>query len=360
MPAPFTTLPYSTVVVQVAVFSTRGTITTFVLHIESPENAMNITNSRNYIFLLGFAMSLPALGQTIDPRAKPKPGHRLEMRPGPLVASPAHQTKEPGDDVVVRPDGVIVATPRSRSFHFLPTNRVAPAVNVSYTSANGRVVYQYQISNGAGAQAIGAFELAVGVPVDIDTPEPWRALKVQRSNAQPFLGFLRVVRDGEERGRLSGGIRLDPIRLTSDFAPGLIETTFHGEPQSAASMLQAHGMTAGEFLNAASPWVQQRLAELDTQDRHRLRTLTIGPVAPLSADPVLAVRAEIERATQWPQLSTLRDHALKSSAPAEKTALIAWLSNVRSASEPGLVTEFIAAMHWRLQHPVSQSQHGSR
>lgn len=288
-------------------------------------------------------------GQAIDPGATPKPGYRMEMKQGPLVAGPAPIVMEAGDNVTVRSDGAIVAASRLRSFTFLPTNRMEPNVRVSYALVNGRVQYDYLISNGpGGVNSIDAFALAISAPADVVAPDPWTALKINRPNVAPSLGFFQFVKDGDPKARLAAGVRLNPIRVLSDFGPGLIEATFYPDPASTGSP-SAQGLADGDFINAASPWVQQRLLELDTPERHQVRGLAIGPVAPLGTDSAEGIRLEIQAATQRPQLSLLRDHILRLPAPAERVALGSWLGQLRKISSAGLVADFVDAMTWRLQ-----------
>jgi len=274
------------------------------------------------IAVAAIVSQFPMRGQrVIDPNAKPKPGYSMEMKHGPLVGGPIPIEKEPGDNIIVRPDGTIIATSRTRSFNFPVTNRMLPRVAVSYSIVNGRVQYEYTISNGPGADSISSFSLTISAPVDAILPDPWKVLPINKLNEAPSLTFLRVSPDTDSKQKLNASVTLPPIRMTSDHAPGLIESTFYPVPFAMTPAAVAFGMTSGEFFNGSSPWIQQRLIELDTPDRHRLKSLTIGPVIALQADSWQAVRQEIQAATQRPQLSLLRDHIFKTALPSDQAAL---------------------------------------
>jgi hypothetical protein len=215
---------------------------------------------------------------------------------------------------------------------------------------NGRVQYEYTISNGPGADSISSFSLGISVPVDPVVPEPWKALPINKLNEAPSLGFLRVAPDTDSRRKLDASVTLPPIRITSDYAPGLIDSTFYPVPFAMTPAAVANGMKSGDFFNGSSPWIQQRLLELDTPDRHRLRSLTIGPVIALRADSWQAIRQEIQAATQRPQLSLLGDHIFKTALPTDQAALGAWLQDLRKqTSVDGIVSDFLDAMLWRLR-----------
>lgn len=297
-------------------------------------------------YSIALLIPLVALSQVIDPNAKPRPGYRIELKQGPLVPGPSVIEKEPGDSVVVQPDGSIVAASRSRSFVFPLANRMEPNVRVSYSLVGNRVQYEYVISNGLGAlNAIASFVFAISSPSDTTAPEPWRAVRISKPNENPSMGFYRLAQDRDERGRLKAGVTLDVIRVVSDHAPGLIETTFHAQPVTQP----VGSMTSGEFFNSASPWVQQRLGEIDTKDRHRLRGLTIGPVIPLNTDSLEGIRREIQDAEQHPQFSLLREQIQKRPIPVEPASLNTWLLNFRKLSAGGIIVDFVDAMIWRLQ-----------
>lgn len=292
-------------------------------------------------------------GQAIDPNAQSKPGYKLEMRLGPLVGGPASVVKEVGDDVQVRQDGAIVAKSRSRSHTYLPTNRMHPNVRTAYSLSNGKVEYNYQVSNGpSGVDSIGSFALVISSPAEIVCPNPWTALKIAKPNESPTLGFLPVVKDGDPKGGLPPGAGLDAIRITSDLGPGLIDTTFY--PASVPAGSPGAQRLEADFFNRASPWVQNRLLELDTRDRRQVRGLTIGPVTPLASDSVEQVLAEIQAVIQRPQFAVLRERALLVPAPADSAALQGWLAELRKASPLGIVAEFVDAMAWRLQRMQSR------
>ena len=272
------------------------------------------------------------------------------MKQGPLVAGPSSIVKEVGDNVTVRSDGAIVAASRLRTFTFIPSNRIEPDIRVSYALVNGLVQYDFLISNGPGsANSIDSFVLAISAPAEVTAPDPWRAIKIDRPTQLPSLGFFRSVKDGDPKARLVAGARLNPIRVLSEFGPGLIEITFHTSDQSSTGKPNALGLTAADFFNAASPWVQQRLVELDTADRRQLRGLSIGPVALLGTDSVKGVTREIHAATQRPQFALLREYMLKLPPPVEPVALTSWLGTLGKLSSAGPVADFIDAMTWRLQ-----------
>lgn len=291
-------------------------------------------------------------GQRVtDPNSKPKPGYSVEMKQGPLVGGSSPIEKEPGDKIIVRPDGTIVATSRARSFSFPVRNRMLPRVAVAYSIVNGRVQYEYTISNGPGADSISSFSLGISGPVDPMVPDPWQVLPIQRLNEESSLGFLRVAPDNDGRRKLNASVTLPPIRITSDLAPGLIDATFYPVPFAMTPAASVNGVKAGDFFSGSSPWIQGRILELDTPDRHRLKSLTIGPVIALRADSWQAVRQEMEAAAQRPQLSLLRDHILKTAPPSEQAALGTWLQDLRRRSSAGIVRDFVDAMLWRLRQP---------
>ncbi|MBL8230428.1 MAG: hypothetical protein JNL98_18200 [Bryobacterales bacterium] len=294
----------------------------------------------------------PVAGQrVIDPKARPKPGYSVEMKQGPLAGGPIPIEKEPGDKIIVQPDGTIIATSRARTFRFPVTNRMLPRVAVAYRVVNGRVQYEYTISNGLGADSISSFSLGITGPADPIVPDPWQALPIQRLDEAPSLGFMRVAPDNDERRKLNASVTLPPIRIMSDLAPGLIDTTFYPVPFAMSPAAVANGVKAGDFFSGSSPWIQQRILELDTPDRHRLKSLTIGPVIALQADSWQAVRQEIEAAAQRPQLSWLRDHIMKAALPSDQAALGAWLQDLQKRSPAGIVSDFVDAMLWRLRQP---------
>ena len=289
---------------------------------------------------IAWLIPLAALGQAvIDPKAGPKPGYKFEMKQGPLAPRPAPIEPEPGDTVTVRADGSIAAASRSRSLTIPVANRMEPRVRVSYGMAGSRVRYEYVVSNGARAlNTIGPFEFSIGGPFDIDAPEPWKSLAINKPHANPSTGFYRHVQDSDRRGALKAGVTLGAIRLVSDRAPGLIETTFHPDPADGL----AAGRAYGGFFDWASPWVRQRLAEIDTPDRRLLRGLTIGPTAPLATDSFERIRLEIQDAAR-------REQMPKQPIPATPAALENWLKDVRKLAVDGIVADFADAMLWRLR-----------
>ncbi len=289
---------------------------------------------------------LIAMAQIVNPNAKPKPGYKLEIKPGPVVPGRITVEKEPGDDIAMRPDGSIVAVSRSRAFTFPVTNRMDPQVRVSYQIVNGLIQYDYTVANGPGAgNAIDSFMLSINSPAKITTPEPWRYLRVDKPNEEPKIGFFRFVKDQDRIGKLGAGGAPATIRVVSGDAPGLIEATFHPNPLEQGAM-QAAG---GEFFATASPWVQQRLADLDTPDGHRVRRFVIGPVAHLRTDSVDNVRRSVENALQLPELKVIREQMAMKSVPADSVSLMTWLSEVRKASSDGFIADFTDAMMWRLR-----------
>ncbi|OYW13479.1 MAG: hypothetical protein B7X34_00135, partial [Acidobacteriia bacterium 12-62-4] len=163
----------------------------------------------------------------------------------------------------------------------------------------------------------------------------------------PLLGFLPVVKDRDPRGSLPPGAGLGPIRNTSDRGPGLIETTFF--PASTPAGAPGAQRPEADFFNRASPWVRNRLLELDTLDRRQVRGLTIGPVTPLASDSVEQVAAEIQAVIERPQFAVLRERMQRVPAPAEAAALQVWLAELRGVAPVGVVAEFADAMTWRLQ-----------
>lgn len=284
--------------------------------------------------------------QSIDPKAKPQPGVKFEMRPGPLVSGPVPVEKDPGDDVIVRPDGAIVATSRSRSFVFPLTNRMEPTLSVSYSFVNNRILYEYSLSNGAiAADPISSFMLGIAVDAEVTAPEPWKSMKVTRPFEPPMLGFYRAVIDSDSaRGLLRAGESVRSIRVSCDGVPGLVESTIYPEPLQP----QYRANEYQEFMGATSPWVRRRLTELDTADRHRLRGLAIGPVTPLGADSIEAIRKEIQTASQRPQFAALQVQVRSQSFPIDKAGLARWLADARKQAASGIVADFLDAMVWRL------------
>lgn len=306
-------------------------------------NAMRFYGQMTPACLAVSILSVSALAQT----GKPNPGYKLEMKPGPRSpGATAYTQKEPGDAVAVRADDAIVATSRSRSYKFLPTNRMQPVVASTYAPFGDRLRYEYTISNGLGAvNTIASFELVTAVPADVTAPSPWRSVKVNRS-INPCLGFLRVAKDDDSNGRLAPGVKLDAIHVTSDYGPGLILVTFHPEPPSLAPLAPSDG----DFVNGASPWVQQQLLALDTVDRRQVQGLAIGPVAEMRTDSAARILAEVEGAIQRPQLAVLRDYMLESPLPADTAGLIGWMTRVHDRAKDGIARDFVEAMLWRLRH----------
>ena len=190
-------------------------------------------------------------------------------------------------------------------------------------------------------------ELAISSPVDAILPDPWKVLPINKPNEAPSLAFLRVAPDNDNKQKLNASVTLPSIRITSDYAPGLIESTFFPVPFA----MTPAAVASGDFFDGSSRWIQQRLLELDTRDRHRLKSLTIGPVIALQADSWQAVRQEIQAATQRPQLSLLRDHIFKTALPSDQAALRTWLQDLRKQSPAGIVSDFLDAMLWRLRQP---------
>ncbi len=301
---------------------------------------------KDMIVLAAFLLPVALTAQSIDPQAKPQPGVRFELRPGPLVPGPVPLDKEPGDDITIRPDGAIVATSRSRSFVFPLTNRMEPVLRVSYRIVNNRVLYDYTLSNGASAaEPISSFMLGIAGEAEVTVPEPWKAIRVKRPFEPPSFGIGRALPDSEFfKGLLTAGASLTPIRVLCDDAPGLIEATYYPSPVKEP----LGEMKDGEFINSASPWVQRRLTELDTADRHHLRGLAIGPVTPLNADSIEVIRKEIQTASQRPQLAALQLQIRNQPFPEEKTGLSRWLADARKQASPGILSEFLDAMIWRL------------
>lgn len=288
-----------------------------------------------------------AVAQGTKQPQPPKPGYRFEMKPGPLAPGPAVPVeKEAGDEVTIGPDGAIAARSRSGTFTFPLMNRMAPVSQVTYVVDGGRIRYQFRISNGAGARnAISSFAFEIEAAQDISASPPWSVLRVSRPAAESQIAFLRRVNDGDSTGLLRAGAGEAVVTLFSEGVPGLIFATFRPNPLEEATMKPE----AAGFINSASPWVQQRLLELDTIDRRRVRKLVIGPTIGLAADSAAEIRTAITNASQLPECADLKDYMVAQELPSEVAGLRTWVQAAKKKAPRGLSVDFLDAMWWRLE-----------
>lgn len=291
--------------------------------------------------LFAISLTLTAFSQQAEKKVK------FEIRlEGKAIPAPPPEP-EPGDRVEMESaTGAIVATSRGRSFIFTRNNFMGPKLLVSYASVGDRVEYVYNLGNAAGSpNAISAFALYLPEPnaVEATTPGSWGHLAILKPAAPevPSLLFLYTEKDGPDIGRLSAGPQAGPFRVKSQGMPGLVRVVFSPEQEP----LKPEGQNSGDFLFGSSPWVRERVLELDTADRHEIRSWTIGPKLGSDGNDLAAIQAEIREGALVPEFARNSVEILAIASLTEPTEIRSRLDRL---SGTPFQREWVKALLWRL------------
>lgn len=268
---------------------------------------------------------------------------RLEGKPMP----PPPPEAEPGDSVEVdRVSGAISATSRGRSFTFHKSNFIGPLLRVSYSAAGDKVEYAYTLSNSDGsAKAISSFALYLQEPTAAQAalPFPWKPIAILSPAAPetPSLLFARVDLEGAGIGRLSAGRQMGPFVLSAPGMPGLVRVVFRPEQDPP----KPEGQNDGDFFNGASPWVREKLIELDTHDRHEIRSWTIGPKRGSAGNDLAAIQTEIREGALVPEFGRNAVEIMAIAALSDPAAIRGRLEKLTATP---FQREWVKALLWRL------------
>lgn len=272
---------------------------------------------------------------------------RMEIRAVGKPIPPPPPKAEPGDSVEMdRDTGAIVATSRGLSFTFRKHNFMGPLLRVSYSAVGDQVEYLYTLANGSGsANTISSFALYLPDPAAAQAapPSPWQPIPVLTPSAPetPPLLFARVDLEGTGVGRLSAGQQMGPFALRAPGMPGLIRVVFRPERTGP----KAGEVAEGDYFFGSSPWVQARILELDTHDRHEIRTWTIGPKRGVPYNDLTTIRAEIREGAQVPEFARNAVEIVAIASLPDPAAIRSRLEKLPSTS---FQKEWVQALLWRL------------
>lgn len=257
------------------------------------------------------------------------------------------QLQEPGDSVSVDPTTqAIVANSRGRTVRLPVSHRVFPLWNCDLSKSGSDYKYLCVLSNqnGAAQRIIGfAIESATPERVKIATVGSWKHTGIAMVN-QPFtLHFVNVVRDDSSTDVMSAGRTSGLFTLTSDLLLGLIQI------EIGASELPTNlgEKSIGEQLDEVSPWVNLKLLELDTRERHMAYIPAIGPKVSPESDSLQRIKNEFAKAAGMKEFGPWRQRLsdlAKKSTSADLSSQLRVLPNVA-----GLPSLFRQAMLWRFE-----------
>jgi hypothetical protein len=102
-------------------------------------------------------------------------------------------------------------------------------------------------------------------------------------------------------------------------------------------------MTHGGFIEWASPWVREKLLLADTQDRHEIRSYTIGPKIAVSDDGLSAIQSELRAASGLAAFSAIGSQLLQASYLKSLAEIRAVLQSLGATQ---LQRDFVSAIQW--------------
>jgi hypothetical protein len=252
--------------------------------------------------------------QSSKPKAPAKP-HRLEVRGLGVQGRPEPQPQPHDRFEIDRQAGEMrIQSADSeghvRSYTIQLANQVKGQVATAVMPRqDGKYVYTYHLTNGAGARhSIAGFAVGMEDPdlaVEPQAAEQWRPGRASMTPGSTRGRYHFWAGDALERP-LTAGASAGPFSLVSPRLPGL-----------TTAYLTSREMFGFPDGFRASDWIHKRVDEETTGENYYARVPIIGPKLPVAAsaeEGMAAIQKEMEAAAERPEFAEIRAGLLEYAA----------------------------------------------